>query len=132
MTVRRALTRYRLLTALLLLCALVGRVAVPTGYMVGASAKGGMPVIEMCTDNGPVTMTLDTDGKSDGHRDHKAADHPCAFAVASTAVDLAAMLHPVAVIAAATSQPLALFGFARPGLGLAAPPPPKTGPPILR
>jgi hypothetical protein len=121
----------RLLAVMVLLCALLGRVAVPTGYMIAASNQNGLPVFQMCNGSGPMAMATDARHNPDQHEEHKSADHPCAFAAASTAVDLAAVLHPVAPTTMAAATAYTALSFARPGLGLAAPPPPKTGPPFL-
>lgn len=133
MTALRALqNHHRLFAALLIACALFARIAVPPGYMIGADARSGGATIEICTGQGPMQIAIPGSGH-DGHdrSDHKATDHPCAFAGAAAAADVAIAtptpLPPVATHAPALSRP----GFARPGLGLAAPPPPKTGPPAF-
>lgn len=126
----------RLLAALLMFCALLARVAVPPGYMIGGETRGGMPVIEICTGQGPMMLAVPgvqgADGHHDGDHGSKAPDHPCAFAAAAAAIDLTAALHPIMAHALTITLPVLTQGFARAGLGLAAPPPPKTGPPILR
>lgn len=128
----------RLLASLLLTVTLLARLLVPTGFMVAPATAGATPMIVICSGSGPMTMAApealrphggdDHNGKHDG----KAGEHPCAFAVASAAADLAALSHPVPPASQASdaigADPLA----PRPGLGLAAPPPPKTGPPVLR
>jgi hypothetical protein len=135
-------SRFRGLTVALIACALAMRMLVPSGFMLTPTANGALPTITICTSQGAMTMALPASmdpaaatGQSshdDGSHDQgKAPDHPCAFAAASAAVDLAAILHPIAPAGAGTSDTPLLPAFARPGLGLAAPPPPKTGPPIL-
>lgn len=132
----------RAIAIVLLVCALAVRVLVPSGYMLSPTDHGGLPTIMICSGAGPVQMAMPAAmamampghdiGKTDSQHENKATDHPCAFAAASAAVDLAALVHPVAAVAA-TVQPSDLLRlFVRPGLGLAAPPPPKTGPPFLR
>ncbi len=132
---RRFMQDRRLVAVLLLVCALFARIAVPPGYMIGGAAHGGLPVIEICTGQGAMTLAvpgaLPGADRGSGDHDHQAADHPCAFAAAAAAVDLAALLHPLAPARSIAILPGLVLGFARPGLGLAAPPPPKTGPPIL-
>ncbi len=132
----RHLGPQRVLLALLLLGALAVRMVVPQGYMWSTGARGS-PEMVFCS--GMATPALVTplaahamaaQHESD-RRDHdgKTVEHPCAFAAASAAVDLAAAVHPATTLAVAVATPVILHRFVRPGLGLAAPPPPKTGPP---
>ena len=122
----------------LLLSVLAVRVVVPQGYM-WASAADGSPRIILCSGfNATSGLTqiaataLAAQHDSD-RRDHdgKSVDHPCAFAAANTAVDLASDAHPVAPQRLPSAAPVVLYRFLRPGIGLAAPPPPKTGPPAF-
>ena len=119
----------------LLLCMLAVRVVVPQGFMWGTGADGSRALV-LCSGMGAQALTpiaaaaLAAQHRSD-QRDHdgKTADHPCAFAAASLAVDLVGDVYPVATQPERAATPSLLHLFARPGLGLAAPPPPKTGPP---
>ena len=136
---------YRGVAVMLVACALLVRMLVPSGFMIAPGATG-LPTVIACPGQDPVTpmapmtmapMTGAMPGMA-GHDMHhkggehdKSADHPCAFAAANAAVDLTAAVHPVAPKAVAAFAPTQFHTFARPGLGLAAPPPPKTGPPIL-
>ena len=131
--------RFRGLALALIACALAIRLAVPSGFMLMPGSNGALPTITMCSGQGVMTMPMPArmdpaSGRAshdDGRHQEKAPDHPCAFAAASAAVDLAAILHPGApTIIEMGVRPQSL-AFAHPGLGLAAPPPPKTGPPIL-
>ncbi|WCM27711.1 hypothetical protein NDN01_01915 [Sphingomonas sp. QA11] len=123
----------------LVACALAIRLAVPSGFMLMPGSNGALPTITMCSGQGVMTMPMpvrmDTvSGRAshdDGRHQEKAPDHPCAFAAASAAVDLAAILHPGAPTIIEMGVRPQSRAFAQPGLGLAAPPPPKTGPPIL-
>jgi hypothetical protein len=145
-------SRFRALTVALIACALAMRMLVPSGFMLTPAANGGLPTITICPGEGITTTAIPADMNADmpagmhaemdatgapaSHEDsskhqNKAPDHPCAFAVASAAVDLAAVLHPVAPANVEAIARPPLHAYARPGLGLAAPPPPKTGPPIL-
>lgn len=109
--------------------ALVCRVAVPTGFMVGEGAAG--PTIVICSGSGPMTMPLPgVPAKPDGKADK--ADHPCVFAAAHVAAPAPVPNGDALVLRAAPASPMPPSGDLRPGLGLAAPPPPKTGPPALR
>lgn len=124
---------------MLLLCALAVRMAVPQGYMWSAGTDGA-PEMLFCPGAAtlpavsPLAATALAAQRESDRRDRpgKATDHPCAFAVAGAAVDLAARVHPAAAAVAATDDaPACSRQAARPGLGLAAPPPPKTGPPAF-
>jgi len=133
-------SRYRGLTVVLLVCALAMRMMIPSGFMIAPSAHGATLIL--CPDQGsvPVAMTHKMGamampghdmGKHGGDHQGKGADHPCAFASAGAAADLVSIVHPAAPLIRADFAS-ALFGVsAQPGLGLAAPPPPKTGPPIF-
>ena len=124
----------RALLVALMLCVFAVRVIVPQGFMWATGADGSPRMVE-CSGMGPMPAPVahqhghqhGQDGKHD--HDGKTGDHICAFAAASLAVDLAGDFHPAATHVAPTAAPVALHIFARPGLGLAAPPPPKTGPP---
>lgn len=145
---------------MLVACALLVRMLVPSGFMIAPGATG-LPTVIACPGQDPVApmapmamapmkmapmkmapmtmapMTMAMPGMA-GHDMHhqggehdRNADHPCAFAAANAAVDLTAAVHPIAPTMVAVFAPAQFHTFARPGLGLAAPPPPKTGPPIL-
>lgn len=141
------LSRYRGLATALLVCALAMRVLIPSGFMLMPDAHGATLVT--CPGQGatPVAMPHEMDAMTmPGHdmgngqeehqpdRDHsdKTSDHACAFAPAGAAADLAAAVHPTAPSGIGDAATALFHTFARPGLGLAAPPPPKTGPPLLR
>ncbi|MES2058270.1 MAG: hypothetical protein V4564_20205 [Pseudomonadota bacterium] len=125
-------TRRSLILALFA-CAMLVRALVPAGWMPTVGANGGI-VISMCTGMGAVEMVLAPDGtlhekapaKHDG-----TTDHPCTFAglgQAFAAADPIPM--PVLPPATFTAPPLTPH-LVSIGRGLAAPPPPQTGPPIL-
>lgn len=122
----------RAFTIMLLLCVLAMRVTVPQGYMWSAEGKG-WPAVVLCSGHGaaPVAMQMQMHGGDahHGQHDHKPADHPCGFAAAGAAVDLAALPQPPVVPTARTATVATFHRASRPGLGLAAPPPPQTGPP---
>ncbi|MFN7606169.1 MAG: DUF2946 family protein [Hyphomonadaceae bacterium] len=124
------------------LLAIAIKVAIPVGYMVAPQAlAAGLTPIVLCTSDGNVTAFMDEGGQIVTHgeealaNDHQGlpSDHEgskCAFAgqgVPLAAPQAASM--PVLfedVVSVATIQQ----SFVASGLGLAAPPPPKTGPPI--
>lgn len=121
----------------LLLCVLAVRVVVPQGFMWGSAADGSRGLV-LCSGTGAQALTptaaaaLAAQHRSDQRdQDGKTADHTCAFAAASLAVDLPGDVYPVATPPARAAAATTLHIFARPGLGLAAPPPPKTGPPAF-
>lgn len=133
MTARRSLPlmRSRFAWLALLVAALLARGLAPEGWMPVANAAGGIE-ITICNGSGPAdAMVLTADGKLH----HKAPDkgqpgnHPCAFTGLGI-VD--ASPPPPAIVApirpATTAPALAALG-PLPGRGLAAPPPPATGPP---
>ena len=118
--------------------ALIMRIAVPAGTMVSADLAGtGLPPLVICTGNGAMTVAVDAAGQPVGG-DHQnnpgpsdSGDHACAFAAAAMTFAppvLAEIAMPAAGDAAA---PAPLPISQRPGLGLAAPPPPTTGPPSI-
>lgn len=123
----------------LALVALTIRLLVPVGYMIGPTAKGGDLPIVLCTSQGVEIVLLDQDagrsdsasGSQDDHTDPQPTGHPCAFAGAATGI---AVERPPIVESADWSpprRPPASIPDALPGRGLAAPPPPQTGPPHL-
>ena len=149
---RRHLSLHRWFAAWLVAFALAVRLLVPAGYMPMAGRAG----LEICagqTADMPAMAAMDhgdaMPGMAGMHHtapahamgphamDHGKAmpgdhDHDCGFAAAVGGAGdlpvliLPALLAPVALPVAFVQQMLV-----RPGLGLAAPPPPKTGPPFL-
>ena len=126
---RAILASHRPVAALLLALALWMRLVVPDGYMIGADTGGRLPVIEICTGHGAAHIADPTGKKQSDHA--PAADHICAFAAASAAVDLIAPLQSIVSPTSSPASASAKIPAALPGRGLAAPPPPKTGPPAL-
>ncbi|MBY8824989.1 hypothetical protein [Sphingomonas colocasiae] len=116
------------LFALLLVCVLAIRAAVPMGFMPVPSAQG--IIVSLCTGEGATTVLLPIERK-DGHSgDHKSAEPPCAFA---TGLGGGMVEPPSATFAVrdhAGHRPPALPAVADLILHrLAAPPPPALGPP---
>jgi len=120
---RSSAPRTNLAALLLLLGALLARAVIPAGWMV-APASAGVPIV-ICTGDGMVTGAMP--GKNDGQP--RTNSEPCAFA----GLGLAALPAPlVAAVAAPLAVAIAILAPAVvlvPGRGLAAPPPPATGPP---
>lgn len=115
----------------LALMALVMRVLMPAGFMMGEGRTGAYTIV-ICSPEGSHTETIDlpAGGKKDTGRTEK-HDAPCVFAGHGLADAPAQLMLPApdllvrAVPVAATVRDVA------PGRGLAAPPPPPTGPPAL-
>ena len=121
---RAGLWRGVFLTLAVLVLAL--KVLVPTGYMV-ADTGGGL-ALTICTGHGPL-IVRHGDPKAPAQR---TSDAPCAFAgamtpITPTAPTLVAARPAFAMVTAASP----LRPDLSPGRGLAAPPPPAVGPPIL-
>lgn len=114
------------------------RVLVPQGYMIAApTADRPAPAIVICTGQGMLTLPADS-SHGLGHEtpdkgpQRDAGDHTCAFAGAAApliAADLPGLSAPAEYASEAAA--LAVARQQRPGLGLAAPPPPTTGPPTI-
>ncbi len=117
---------------LLVVAMLAARSVAPEGWMPVASDGGGFE-ITVCNGMGPgEVMVLSKDGTIERKAPAKGqpSDHACAFAgigLASTP-PLAAL--PMPAPATQGVAPVAT-GVTVPGRGLAAPPPPATGPPLL-
>lgn len=112
----------------LLLCALLVRAMVPTGWMPVATAHGLSFALCAGQEPAPHAVTAMHHGQKE-HGGQAMPDHPCAFAGLGLAADTAppplAMPAMSVAIEAAPARVLA----ATVGRGLAAPPPPATGPP---
>lgn len=106
--------------------ALALRVLVPAGWM--PSERGGF-AITMCSGSAMESAWIDADGKLHKQAPSSGGEH-CAFAglgapMLASDIPAPATLAPRANEAPALSQALASVGR-----GLAAPPPPATGPPV--
>lgn len=120
-------------------CAIAVRVMIPAGYMVAPTqGQGGLPAIVICTAQGAKTVSVDASGvvqpgqKPSKPADGQAgADHGCVFAGALTPLPVPS-LQIARIEAFAVRSPIdPPSAHQRPGLGLAAPPPFKTGPPAI-
>lgn len=119
-----SLSRWLAMFAILL------KVVLAPGTMLAATPSGGM-MVTLCTSDGLTSGWIGADGKLHREAPGKAHhdDAPCAFSALSAAALDAGLLPPSLVPPARATlahAPLAL----RPGAGLAAPPPPATGPPV--
>jgi hypothetical protein len=114
--------------ALLAILAILLRAAIPGGFMLSTATAGSMPDIVICTSHGLATISVDADPASTGD-DGSKQDTSCAF-TATAAVTIAPALVQVAAPTYAEATILQrAVADQRPGRGLAAPPPPTTGPP---
>ena len=134
MPTRRLSAPMRLLLAMLLVAALAVRALVPAGWMPGATPTGAATLVlcsgSVAADPPPTAMPGMHHGQR-GDPTHPAPEHPCAFTglgLAWTPALLPAIVLPPAV---APARPRGDGGTVAIGRGLAAPPPPATGPPIL-
>jgi len=129
---RRHLLKNRTLAAMVVAAALLLRALVPAGYMVAPAQETRQVFVTICTGlEGKaerIALPVGT-GHGESGKEHQAKDSPCAFTALAGLADLP-VLAELPVPAASAS-----VGAARPveaavGRGLAAPPPPQTGPPI--
>lgn len=118
-------------------CALLVRVLIPQGWMPAQTADGWQ--ITICTGTGPMQMEMPASMASamkgmhhgSGDQDHNASDHPCAFSSLAMALDeppLPVLDLPKMTVGAWLTGLPTVIGV---GHGLAAPPPPATGPPSI-
>jgi len=119
--------------AIALLAMLLARLASPPGYMLAANPAGwGLPGLVLCDGQRAVpTAMAGHMGHEPLKQDHgKKGDPPvCAFAAVGQAFTLDPWIPTVEISAIVPcAAPVALC-TQQPGRGLAAPPPPKTGPP---
>ncbi len=113
--------------------ALVMRVMIPSGFMMGEASSGSFAIV-ICSPDGKQTVSADwadPKGSEKAPSDTQEHDAPCVFAGhgladAPALTLLAAPLGPAPVPALSNPQT-----DVAPGRGLAAPPPPATGPPTV-
>lgn len=106
----------------LALLALMLRAAVPAGYMV---AQDHGPHLVICS--GHAAVAAETGDKPS--KDRQKPDQPCAFAGTHVALEAPVVPAPVPHAQAPTKTVVLARAALSPGRGLAAPPPPSTGPP---
>jgi hypothetical protein len=117
------------------LLAMLVRAIVPAGYMLAQAdtGQGRFLTVEMCEGHAAKVIDLDTGKQVDpsklpGKADDKSKSAPCVFASVAPVATPVAIAEPVEFVAAEDVD----FGVSlnvRPGRGIAAPPPPSTGPP---
>ncbi|WP_246331953.1 hypothetical protein [Sphingomonas chungangi] len=123
-----------MLVLAVLACAMALRILVPEGWMPVSDTQGFH--ITMCSGSGPMDMPMAMPGMTmkHGKADHgpqPMQDHPCTFAHLGLAFAEPLLpvldLPPAQEAEAPAARPFAVTI----GRGLAAPPPPSTGPPPL-
>lgn len=122
---RILLLRHRPAAALLLGAVLLLRALVPGGWMV--ERAGGELTVALCSDasGGQVFVTIPLgDETPDPHEGQQA---PCAFTALADLPPALALPQPLPVRGGPAPVPLEIAI----GQGLAAPPPPQTGPPAI-
>jgi len=130
-----ALARQLVRDAFLVLAtlAIALKIMIPAGFMPGVDQSGGLPfALVICTGDGlKVVDQLPASQKTDEHGGKSAHDAPCPFAAQGAATPAPAMIVVAQAQLVAYAEPLTpVARTAAPGRGLAAPPPPPTGPPI--
>jgi hypothetical protein len=125
---------HRMLALAVLACAMALRILVPEGWMPVSDGHGFR--ITLCTGSGPMDMTMAMPGMAMHHGkaghgpQQPMQDHPCTFAHLGLAF-AEPVLPSLAPPPAEAAEALAARAFAVAiGHGLAAPPPPSTGPPL--
>jgi len=117
----------RAMTALAFL-ALAFAIVVPPGFMPASRADGQGLAIVICTGHGPLQLDPSPDHKAPPGKSKAGA--ACPFAA-----NVTPPLLPVFGVGARPATfgvvPVASVSPPAPGRGLAAPPPPATGPPLL-
>jgi len=112
--------------------ALLLRIIVPAGWMPTTGADGAIR-ISICTGMGAETAYIDRDGKV--HKEAPSGTHhdpqPCGFGALGLGLNSAPGPTLILPFIAAAAVELAILQTAAIGHGLAAPPPPSTGPPSL-
>ncbi|MFC3173089.1 hypothetical protein ACFOD9_02370 [Novosphingobium bradum] len=121
----------RALVALLLAVLLAGRMVVPTGWMPVRTGEGF--AIMLCSGSGAGQAWVDTAGKL--HQGHKPegkseAKDPCPYGAISAPAALPAAPQLAALAPVPSPAPAPALPGVAVGRGLAAPPPPATGPPL--
>lgn len=127
---RSALNHNRTLAALLVALALFVRAVVPGGWMLESAERS--VTLTLCADASgtPKQVVVPLGGKHDASKDQAGKHSPCAFAGMAAALDPAfASADLLSPATEPVRQPAALSVAI--GRGLAAPPPPQTGPPVI-
>jgi hypothetical protein len=117
------------------LLAMLVRAVVPAGYMLAQAdtGQGRYLTVEMCEGHAAQVVDLDTGKQVDpsklpGKADNADNNTPCVFASAAPLAPPLAAIEPVE-FPVSYDVSFAVVRDLRPGRGIAAPPPPSTGPP---
>ncbi|MCW3847482.1 hypothetical protein OF829_09525 [Sphingomonas sp. LB-2] len=102
------------------------RLLVPAGWM--PSGKGGFTVT-ICTGSAMEAAWVDTEGKVHKQAPAQGGDQHCAFAGLGAPMLGGGLPPAIAPLLPADAAPATTRALASIGQGLAAPPPPATGPP---
>lgn len=106
------------------------RVIAPPGLMLAPpEERAGAPAIVICTSEG--AKTVSTGEEPAAPNNPHGGLHDCALSALGAGFTPPAIAQPAEPLFFPFEASLASLSFARPGLGLAAPPPPATGPPAL-
>lgn len=109
------------------------KIMLPAGFMPGATPVHGLPfALVLCTAEGAKVVQPGESHKTSDEPASATHDQPCPFAVQGAAVPpptVATLGQTLAV--AYVETPVPPVRTLAPGRGLAAPPPPKTGPPSI-
>ena len=126
--------RFRTIALALLACALAVRLLIPAGWMPVVDATGLH--LTLCSGSGPIELPAAHHAMAGmahhhHHHDQGMPDHPCAFAGLGLAL-AEPVLPAIALIAPVVEATVVVIpATVAIGRGLAAPPPPPTGPPAL-
>ena len=124
----------RTIALALLACALALRLLIPAGWMPVVDATGLH--LTLCSGSGPIELPAAHHAMAGmahhhHHHDQGMPDHPCAFAGLGLAL-AEPVLPAIALIAPVVEATVVVIpATVAIGRGLAAPPPPPTGPPAL-
>lgn len=122
------------------LLALLVRALVPAGYMVAEASTpdGRYLVVQMCDAHGGAAQVIDLDtgkivekSKSPGKSEGKGEGSSCMFAMATPMASPPPVQAEPIVFGTTIDAHLVSKPDVVPGRGIAAPPPPATGPPSL-
>jgi len=113
--------------------ALVMRVLIPSGFMMGEASSGAFAIV-ICSPDGKQTVSADWADPAGGEKapsDTRKHDAPCVFAGHGLADAPPPAMPAAPVRLTLAPAPASPQRHVAPGRGLAAPPPPATGPPSV-
>lgn len=117
------------LGALIALLSLMVGVLSPPGFMM--ASRGGAPTVVICTGHGPAGMAMGEAGSGHHHGGKSGHGGVCPFVGHGLTTTPPTSAGVVQAAIAPESAPVRREVDLAPGRGLAAPPPPSRGPPIL-